>query len=87
VVRRRFILPGYPPKVDGSNPPPVGAVALALADEAALRWRSQFALEPGRCYPRFHRIAKRDQALMNIIAGQALECSDVKACRAGGDSG
>jgi hypothetical protein len=36
--------------------------------EAALRRRSQFAPEPARCFPRFHRIDKIDHALMNVIA-------------------
>jgi hypothetical protein len=49
----------------------------------ALRWRSQFAPEPARRFPRFHRIDERDHALMNMIASGASECPDVKAERAG----
>jgi hypothetical protein len=50
-----------------------------------LRWRSQFTPRPARCFPRFHRIDKLDHALMNVIASEAFECSDVKAGWAGSD--
>jgi hypothetical protein len=51
----------------------------------ALRWRSKLAPKPTRCFRRFHRIADRDQALMNILAGGTFECSDIEAERAGRD--
>jgi hypothetical protein len=50
---------------------------------AALRWRSQFSLEPSSGFFGFHRIDQRDDALMNVIASTAFECSDVKARPAG----
>jgi hypothetical protein len=50
---------------------------------AALRWRSQFALEPSSGFFGFHRIDQRDDALTNVIASTAFECSDVKARPAG----
>ena len=53
--------------------------------EAVLRRRSQFTPEPARCRARLHRIDKLDHSLMNVFTSGALECSDVKAGRAGGD--
>jgi hypothetical protein len=53
--------------------------------QRALRWRSQFTPEPASRFQRFHRIAKRDHALMNIIAGRTFECPNVEAGRAGRD--
>src|SRR5580693_6620152 len=53
--------------------------------DAALHWRSQFALEPTRGFFGLHRIDQRDHALINVIANAAFECSDVKARPAGGD--
>jgi hypothetical protein len=50
---------------------------------AALRWRSQFSLEPSSGFFGFHRIDQRDDALINVIASTAFECSDVKARPAG----
>ena len=50
---------------------------------AALRWRSQFALEPSSGSFGFQRIDQRDDALINVIASTAFECSDVKARPAG----
>jgi hypothetical protein len=38
------------------------------ATEAALRWRSQFAPEPARCFQTFHRIDKLGRALMPLEA-------------------
>jgi hypothetical protein len=44
------------------------ALLLLLRDDtAALSWRSQFASEPARCFPRFHGIAKRDHGLINVF--------------------
>ena len=51
--------------------------------EAVLRRRSQFTPEPARCRARLHRIDKLDHSLMNVFTSGALECSDVKAGRAG----
>jgi len=51
--------------------------------EAVLRRRSQFTPEPTRCRARLHRIDKLDHSL-NVFTSGALECSDVKAGRAGG---
>jgi hypothetical protein len=59
--------------------------SVHLSTEATLRWRSQFALEPIRSFFGFHRIGQRDDALVNVIASTAFECSDVKARPAGGD--
>jgi hypothetical protein len=56
-----------------------------MSVEAALRWRSQFAPEPARCFQRFHRIDKIDHELMNVIASGAFERSDAKAGRASRD--
>jgi hypothetical protein len=53
------------------------------SSSAGLRWRSQFAPEPTHRFPRFHRVGKRDHALMHMIASGAFECPDVKAERAG----
>ena len=53
--------------------------------EAVLRRRSQFTPEPARCRARLHRIDKLDHSLMNVFTSWTLECSDVKAGRAGGD--
>jgi hypothetical protein len=53
----------------------------------SLRWRSQFAPEPACHRCGFHRVGKRADTLMNVIASGAFECSDVKAGRARGDPG
>jgi hypothetical protein len=44
-----------------------------------LRWRSQFAPQPTCRFDGFKRIDKGDHLLMNVIAGGALKCPDVKA--------
>ena len=54
---------------------------------AGLRWRSQFALQPTCRFGGFKRIDKCDHLLMNVIAGGALECPDVKTRGTGCDAG
>jgi hypothetical protein len=47
----------------------------------ALRWSSQFALEPARCFRRFHRIIRRFEHA-NVIASWTFKCSNVETERA-----
>jgi hypothetical protein len=54
-------------------------IAVSFQKATGLRWRSQFATEPTRHFPRFHGIDKRDHALVDMIAGKAFECPDVKS--------
>jgi hypothetical protein len=52
---------------------------------SSLNRRSQFTPEPARCFAGFHRIDQRDHALINVIAGTAFKCSDVKTRPTRGD--
>ena len=47
------------------------ALPLLLRDNTVtLRWRPQFAPEKARRFYRFHRIANRDQALINVFPNE-----------------
>jgi hypothetical protein len=47
------------------------ALPLLLRDNTVtLCWRPQFAPEKARCFHGFHRIANRDQALINVFPNE-----------------
>jgi hypothetical protein len=52
-------------------------------DRGPLRWHSQFAPQPAKCFTRFHRVNNSGHALMGVIASRAPGCSYVKAGRSG----
>ncbi len=74
----------------GMNPRPgwkltsAGLAPNGAAIQPSLRWRPQFALEPARCFPRFHRIVRRFEHA-RVAASWAFERSNVETERTGRD--